>query len=112
VSPVLSVEGLDITGNLPGVSSVFGQIVPIVGPYTGGTTQPSGWPMPGAGVSSWPNNLYNGAPWNTWTQYAWQTPVNQVNVAFQGTPISATTKVNCTAPTSTAAASCTIPAAG
>ena len=112
VSPVLSVEGLDITGNLPGVSSVFGQIVPIVGPYTGGTTQPSGWPMPGGGVSSWPNNLYNGAPWNTWTQYAWQTPVNQVNVAFQGTPISATTKVNCTAPTSTAAASCTIPAAG
>ena len=68
--------------------------------------------MPGGGQPAWPNGYYTQAPSNTWTQYAWQTPVNQVNVAFQGTPISATTKVSCTAPTSTAAASCTIPAAG
>lgn len=108
VSPVLTVEGLDITGTVPGVSSVFGQIVPI----NGYGTQPSGWPMPGGGASSWPSNLYSRSPWNTWTDYAWQTPVNQVNVAFQGTPVADTTALSCTQPTSTSSASCTIPKSG
>lgn len=109
-SPVLSVAGLDITGDVASAASVFGEIVPIPnGPGTA-STQPSGWPMPGAGATSWPNSLYRNSPWNTWTQYAWQTPVEQINVSWQGVPTSATVGVTCTAATSTTAASCTLPA--
>lgn len=110
-SPVLSVTGLDITGDVASASSVFGEIVPVNTKTFGwNTTQPSGWPMPGAGTSSWPNNLYVNSPWNTWTQYTWQTPVEQVNVSWQGVPTSSTVGVTCTAATSTTAASCTLPA--
>ena len=107
-SPALTIPGLDITGTVPGVSNVFGQILPI----TSWGQQPSGWPMPGGGATSWPSTLYTVQPYTYWTQYAWQTPVNQVNVAFQGTPVADTTALTCTRATSTAEASCTIPKSG
>ncbi len=108
-SPVLSVTGLDITGDVASASSVFGEIVPVNTKALGwNTTQPSGWPMPGAGVTSWPNNLYVNAPWNTWTTYTWQTPVEQVNVAWQGVPTSSTIGVTCTQATGAPTPTCTV----
>ena len=104
-SPVLSVAGLDITGDIASAASVFGQILPILG--TSPTPQSSGWPMPGAGTTSWPNNIYAKSPWNTWTQYAWQTPVEQVNVSWQGVPTSSTIGVKCTQAAGAATPTCT-----
>ena len=108
-SPVLSVTGLDITGDVASASSVFGEIVPVNTKAVGwNTTQPSGWPMPGAGVTSWPNNLYVNSPWNTWTTYTWQTPVEQINVSWQGVPTSSTIGVTCTQATRAPTPTCTV----
>lgn len=81
--PTATLAGLDITGTVTGVAQNFGQI----------NSAGNGWPMPG-NHTGWPANLY--PAYSSYLNYSWQTPVKQVNVAFQGVPVSAATAVICT----------------
>ncbi len=82
VVPSIALTGLDITGDNATVAAAYGQI----------NEQGNGWPMPG-NHTGWPASLYT--PYNAYTNYQWQWPVEQVNVAFQGPPVVNTTPVDC-----------------
>ena len=83
IVPSVNLPGLDITGGTKSAATAFGAI----------QGNDLGCPMPGD-HTGWPTSLYSA--YDSYTNYQWQTPVNQVNVAFQGLPEVATTAVNCT----------------
>ena len=86
VVPQVNLPGLDVTGTVSTVPGYFGQIL----------SNNKGWPMPG-NHTGWPTNLYS--PYDQYTNYSWQWPVDQINVSFQGVTETASTSVNCTTST-------------
>ena len=71
--------------SLPGLSIVSPQGSPTATSFGAiDSTTNQGWPMPG-NKDGWPTTAFVDYP--KYLDYSWQTPVNQLNVTFQGVPV-------------------------